>query len=146
MRKIFESAAATVMATAVLAAVTHWSATRAGAAAAWSHVDALASRHEPVLWVVTLALLGLNVVWWIVCATVRRRRGVDIFAGELQLPSMTSVLFTALVISGATSLGAHLAARHSIWAALPCLLGAWLLVRAMTAARFRWKRFSGLLG
>jgi hypothetical protein len=89
--------------------------------------------------------LGLNVLWWIVCATLRRRRGVDVFAGELTMPSMTSVLFTALVISGAIGISAHLAAGHSLWAVLPGAVAAWLLARAVTAARYRWERFTGLL-
>lgn len=145
MRKFLESVAATVMAAAVLAAVTHWSATRADAAAIWSHVQVWASRHEPVLWFVAVSIFGLNVVWWIVCATFRRRRGVDVFTGELTMPSMTSVLFTALVISGAIGLSAHLAAGHSLWAVLPGAAAAWLLARAVIAARYRWERFTGLI-
>jgi hypothetical protein len=145
MRKIFESVAATVMATAVLAAVTHWSATRADASATWWHVTAWASRHEPVLWFVAASIFALNVAWWVVCATLRRRRGVDVFTGELTMPSMTSVLFTALVISGAIGVSAHLAAGHSLWAVLPGAGAAWLFARAVTSARYRWERFTGML-
>jgi hypothetical protein len=145
MRKIFESVVATVMAAAVLAAATHWSATRADARAAWPQVETRASHFEPALWLVVISLLGLNVVWWVVCATVRRRRGVDVFTGELVTPSMTSVLFTSLVISGATGLAAHLAAGRSVWAILPGLLAAWLLARAVTSAHYRWERFTGVL-
>lgn len=145
MRKIFESVAATVMAAAVLAAVTHLSATKADASAVWSDVQTWASRHEPVLWFVALSIFGLNVVWWIVCATLRRRRGIDVFAGELTMPSMTSVLFTALMISGSMGISAHLAAGHSLWAVPPGAVAAWLLARAATSARYRWERFTGVL-
>ena len=145
MRRILEPAAASLVTAAVVAGATHWSATRADAAAMWSHVQVWASRHEPVLWFVAASIFGLNVVWWIVCATFCRRRGVDVFTGELTMPSMTSVLFTALVISGAIGLSAHLAAGHSLWAVLPGAAAAWLLARAVTSARYRWERFTGLI-
>lgn len=145
MRKIFEMAAATVLAAAAIAAVTHWSATRLDSAAVWSHAQSWATGHERTSWLVAVSIFGLNFAWWIVCATVRRRRDVDIFVGELTMPSLTSVLFTALAISAATSLGLHLAAAHSLWAFLPSIVAAWLLARAATAARHRWDRLTGML-
>lgn len=143
MRKIFETAAATVIAAGVIAAVANWSTTRTDAASAWSMVQSWAAARESMAWWITLSIFALNVGWWVVRATARRR-GVDVFTGELTMPSMTSVLFTTLSITGAASLCLHLAAARTLWALLPGAVAGWLCVRAVSAAHYRWERLTGI--
>lgn len=144
MAKLLQTVVASVMTAAIIGAGTHWSETQADASMVWSHAQAWSSSHQRIAWLIALSVLGLNAVWWLVCAMGRRLEGVEIFAGELTLPSVTSALFTCLMISTGGVLSLYLAAHRSLWAFVPGALAAWLAARTISTARYRWEHFAGL--
>jgi uncharacterized membrane protein YgdD (TMEM256/DUF423 family) len=135
--------------TGIVAAVTSASAShpdeiRPLASEAWSAAVVWCAGHETAAWCCVTAVLSANVVWWLICLLLRRRHGEDIFAGELATPSITSSLFTLLVIALGAAGTIHLATHTSPWAVVTDTAIGYYIYRAVVGARHRWRHTLGI--